>query len=106
MTPADIRACSNEYGMRIDAQDEHDHTANAAETAIWRTLAQSPEDAGEWIDANQRDYCDAEETFAKIAHFIGFMRVHGPFDAAALAAIGARAVAEVSAIVDYAAEAV
>lgn len=106
MTPADIQACSNEYGRQLDAGDEHARSVQYAAREIWRTLAKSPEDASEWIGANERDYCDAEETFAKIAHFIGFMRVHGPLDGAALAAIGARAVVEVSAIVDHAAEAI
>ena len=106
MTPADITACSNDYGRRLDAGDEHDRAVEYEEAAIWRTLAKSTEDATEWIDAHALDFCHAEEAFGKLAHFAAFMRAYGPFDAAALAAIGARVVAEVEALVKPAAEAV
>ena len=106
MTPADITACSNDYGRRLDAGDEHDRAVEYEEAAIWRTLAKSPEDATEWIDAHALDFCHAENAFGKLAHFAAFMRAHGPLDGAALAAIGARVVAEVEALVKPAAEAV
>jgi hypothetical protein len=101
-----IRACANEYGRQLDAGDEHARAVEYAERQIWLTLAKSPEDATEWIDAHALDFCHAEEAFGRIAHFAAFMQTHGPLDAAALAAIGARVVAEVEALVKPAAEAV
>lgn len=89
-----------------DAAERAAASAEYLEREIWKTLAKSPEDATEWIDAHALDFCHAEEAFGRLAHFAAFMRAHGPFDAAALAAIGARVVAEVEALVKPAAEAV
>jgi hypothetical protein len=101
-----IRACANEYGRQLDAGDEHAEKVAEAEMAIWRLLANSPDDAAEWVDAHGPDMCQGENAFGRIAHFAGFMRSHGSFDAATLAAIGARVVAELEALVKPAAEAV
>jgi hypothetical protein len=89
--------------QRTDAQEQR---RTFLEVNIWRDLARSPEDASEWIDENGLEFCHAENAFGRIAHFAAFMQTHGPLDAAALAAIGARVVAEVESLVNAAAEAV
>lgn len=100
-------AADRHYDALMDAADrradEAEQACDDAETAIWRLLAQSPDDAAEWVDANGTEFCHAENAFGRLAHFVGFMRAHGPFDAAALAVIGARVVAEMEAIVTQAA---
>jgi len=99
MTPADIQACSNEYGRRLDAGDEHAAmTASYADDA-WKRIAESPENAIEFADEWQNEFAQAEASYGRIAHFAAFMQQHGGLDAAALAAIGARVIAEMETII-------
>ena len=103
-------AADRHYDALMDAADriadETEQEGNDAWRDGWRTLAKSPDDAVEWIDAHHLEFCHGEQAFGRLAHFAAFIRVHGPFDAAALAAIGARVVAEVEPLVNAAAEAV
>ncbi len=99
MTPADITACSNEYGRRLDAGDEHAAMIASYADDAWKHIAESPENAIEFADAWANDFAQAEASYGRIAHFAAFMRCHGPLDAAALAAIGARVIAEMETVI-------
>lgn len=69
--------------------------------AGWTRMAESPEAALDYFE----DWCaDPIHLLGRIAHFAAFMRQHGPIDGAALAAIGARVIAEVEAVIDEAAQ--
>ncbi len=104
MMPGDIAAAADRHFDALmdaadQAADETERAGNDAGKAIWRTLAQSPDDAVEWIDAHHLEFCHGEQAFGRLAHFAAFMQQHGPLDAAALAAIGARVVAEMETII-------
>lgn len=96
---AAIQACGKQYAARLDAGDQHAAmTASYADDA-WRHIADSPENAIEFADEWQNEFAQAEASYGRIAHFAAFMRIHGQLDAAALAAIGARVIAEMETII-------
>ena len=94
-----IRACGNQYASRLDASDQHAVMVEVYSDDAWKHIAESPENAIEFADAWANDFAQAEASYGRIAHFAAFMRCHGPLDAAALAAIGARVIAEMETVI-------
>ncbi len=96
---ATIRACGNQYASRIDASDQHAAMVEVYSDDAWKHMAESPENAIEFADEWQNEFAQAEASYGRIAHFAAFMQQHGGLDAAALAAIGARVIAEMETII-------
>ena len=96
---AAIRACGDQYAARLNAGDQHAAMVASYADDAWKRIAESPENAIEFADAWANDFAQAEASYGRIAHFAAFMRCHGPLDAAALAAIGARVIAEMETVV-------
>lgn len=101
-------ACERKWQREEDAADElAEQVAELATdyaVAGWTKLSESPEAAVEYAEDWALEFCQSEQVFWRVAHFAAFMRQHGPLDGAALAAIGARVVAELDTIIDAAAK--
>lgn len=98
-------ACERKWQREEDAADElaEQIAEMATDYAVagWTKLSESPEAALDYFeDWNP----DPIQILGRVAHFAAFMRQHGPLDGAALAAIGARVIAEVEAVIDEAAQ--